>query len=78
MKWKCIRLPNCSAGKITAYGIVGSVLTDNESIFKVKVMVEKPAVEEILSRLAVLGHYVITPEVFHIFDHSTPSRGGEI
>lgn len=64
--------------KVSSYGIVDSVPTDDERIFKVKDMVEKPAVEEAPSRLAVLGRYVITPEIFRILDHTEPGRGGEI
>lgn len=64
--------------KVSAYGIVDSVPTDNERIFKVKDMVEKPAVELAPSRLAVLGRYVITPEIFRILDHTEPGCGGEI
>lgn len=41
-------------------------------------MVEKPAVEEAPSRLAVLGRYVITPEIFTILERTEPGRGGEI
>lgn len=64
--------------KVSAYGIVDSIPTDNKSIFKVKDMVEKPAVDEAPSRLAVLGRYVITPEIFRILDHTEPGKGGEI
>lgn len=64
--------------KVSAYGIVDSIPTDNERIFKVKDMVEKPAVEDAPSRLAVLGRYVITPEIFRILDHTEPGKGGEI
>lgn len=60
------------------YGIVASEATDNERIFKVNDMVEKPAVEEAPSRLAVLGRYVITPEIFTILERTAPGRGGEI
>ena len=41
-------------------------------------MVEKPAVEDAPSRLAVLGRYVITPEIFRILDYTAPGKGGEI
>ena len=41
-------------------------------------MVEKPAVEEAPSRLAVLGRYVITPEIFPILEKTEPGRGNEI
>ena len=64
--------------KVSAYGIVASEPTDNERIFKVNDMVEKPAVEDAPSRLAVLGRYIITPEIFRILDHTAPDKGGEI
>ncbi len=64
--------------KVSSYGIVRSTPTDNERIFHVKDMVEKPAVEEAPSRLAVLGRYVITPRIFEILEDTKPGRGGEI
>ena len=64
--------------KVSSYGIVDSEATDNERIFKVNDMVEKPAVAEAPSRLAVLGRYVITPEIFEILEHTAPGCGGEI
>lgn len=64
--------------KVSSYGIVASDVTDNSRIFKVKDMVEKPAIEDAPSRLAVLGRYVITPEIFRILDHTEPGKGGEI
>ena len=39
---------------------------------------EKPAVEVAPSRLAVLGRYVITPDIFRILVHTEPGKGGEI
>ena len=41
-------------------------------------MVEKPKIEEAPSRLAALGRYVITPDVFEILEHTKPGKGGEI
>lgn len=64
--------------KVSSYGIVASEATAAERIFKVTDMVEKPAVEEAPSRLAVLGRYVITPEIFSILERTEPGRGGEI
>ena len=54
--------------KVSAYGIVASEATDAERIYKVNDMVEKPAVEEAPSRLAVLGRYVITVSYNHTGD----------
>ena len=64
--------------KVSSYGIVASEATEDARIFKVNDMVEKPAVEEAASRLAVLGRYVITPEIFAILEQTAPGRGGEI
>ena len=64
--------------KVSSYGIVASEETVNERIFKVRDMVEKPKAEEAPSRLAVLGRYVITPEIFAILEQTAPGRGGEI
>ena len=41
-------------------------------------MVEKPSIEEAPSNMAVLGRYVITPEVFGILEETPPGRGNEI
>lgn len=64
--------------KVSSYGIVASQPTAEERTFTVNDMVEKPAVEEAPSRLAVLGRYVITPEVFAILEQTPPGRGNEI
>ena len=63
---------------MSSYGIVESEATNAERIFKVRDMVEKPKVEEAPSRLAVLGRYVITPEIFAILEQTKTGRGGEI
>ena len=41
-------------------------------------LIEKPAVEEAPSDLAVLGRYVLESEIFDILSHTAPGRGGEI
>ena len=63
---------------VSSYGIVSVQPTENALTFKVTDMVEKPLVEEAPSRLAVLGRYIITPEIFEILEHTPPGRGGEI
>lgn len=64
--------------KVSAYGIVAGEPTGEARTVKVNDMVEKPAVEETPSRLAVLGRYVITPEIFPILEKTEPGRGNEI
>lgn len=64
--------------KVSSYGIVASHATDEPRTFTVSDMVEKPAVEDAPSRWAVLGRYVINPEIFAILEKTEPGRGGEI
>ncbi len=59
------------------YGIVaGSQIS--ERIYKVDTLVEKPKVEEAPSNIAILGRYIITPEIFTELEQTTPGAGGEI
>ncbi len=64
--------------KVSSYGIVASEPTDEARTFVVTDMVEKPPVAEAPSRLAVLGRYVINPEIFPILEVTQPGRGNEI
>ena len=41
-------------------------------------LVEKPPAEEAPSNLAIMGRYVLTPEIFDCIDRVEPGRGGEI
>lgn len=64
--------------KVSAYGIVASQPTDDVRTFTVTDMVEKPKMEDAPSRLAVLGRYIINPEIFPILEETKPGRGNEI
>lgn len=64
--------------KVSSYGIVAGSQLDNHRILKVSDMVEKPNPEEAPSDLAVLGRYVITPQIFDILERTKPGKGGEI
>jgi UTP--glucose-1-phosphate uridylyltransferase len=59
------------------YGIIDPGRTDGR-LTEVKGMVEKPEPEVAPSRLAVIGRYVLLPEVFAILDRQKPGAGGEI
>lgn len=62
---------------VNKYGIVSGKALD-ERIFEVEDLVEKPAVDEAPSDLAILGRYVITPAIFEILEHTERGAGGEI
>jgi UTP--glucose-1-phosphate uridylyltransferase len=59
------------------YGIV-NVEKTKDSVYKVKGLLEKPSSEDAHSNLAVLGRYIINPQVFQILEKTPPKTGGEI
>jgi UTP--glucose-1-phosphate uridylyltransferase len=50
----------------------------NRRLIRVRDLVEKPAVEDAPSRYAVIGRYIITPEIFDILGATPPGASGEI
>lgn len=64
--------------QVSSYGIIDGVKTEDPDLVKVLDMIEKPSIEEAPSRIAALGRYVITPEIFKILEQTKPGKGGEI
>ena len=64
--------------QVSSYGIVAGEILDNPRLMHVSDMIEKPALAEAPSRMAVLGRYIISPEVFTLLDETQPGKGGEI
>ena len=64
--------------KVSSYGIVEPEGRVSERVWFVRDMVEKPSEEDAPSNLAVLGRYIIMPEIFDILEKTAPGRGGEI
>ncbi len=60
------------------YGIVAPKETLSERIVKLATMVEKPKPEDAPSNLAVLGRYVLEPQIFAYLKDQKPGAGGEI
>jgi UTP--glucose-1-phosphate uridylyltransferase len=62
---------------VSKYGIVsGEKIADR--LFTVDDLVEKPAPEDAPTNVAILGRYIITPEIFNILEHTGKGAGGEI
>ena len=63
--------------KVSSYGIVsGKPLADN--LYRVHGLVEKPSVDKAPSNLAVLGRYILTPDIFDILENTKPGVGNEV
>lgn len=63
--------------EVSRYGIIAAEET-SPGIYKVNSLVEKPAVNKAPSRLAIVGRYVLTPEIFECLADIAPGHGGEI
>lgn len=63
--------------QVSAYGVVaGDAIGDG--LYRVSEMVEKPSAEEAPSNLAVIGRYILTPDIFDIIRNTPPGRNGEV
>ncbi|GAA0367863.1 UTP--glucose-1-phosphate uridylyltransferase GalU [Bacillus horti] len=64
---------------VSKYGIVSPMGNQiEENVIHVNSLVEKPALEEAPSNFAIMGRYVLRPEIFDILENQEPGAGGEI
>jgi UTP--glucose-1-phosphate uridylyltransferase len=66
-----------SKSKVSSYGIVNPEPVKH-NLWRAVDLIEKPSIEEAPSQLAVLGRYIIEPEIFELLEQTEPGRGGEI
>jgi UTP--glucose-1-phosphate uridylyltransferase len=60
------------------YGIATVEATDEDDVVRVTGLVEKPDTGTALSSMAIIGRYVLRPEVFEVLENTPPGKGGEI
>lgn len=63
--------------EVSRYGIVDGKEISKQ-LYTINALVEKPAMEEAPSNLAIMGRYILTPRIFDILQNQTPGAGGEI
>jgi UTP--glucose-1-phosphate uridylyltransferase len=67
---------------ISAYGVVDAEPVSHhgggDRLYRIRNLVEKPKPEDAPSNLAIIGRYVLTPEVFHSLETIEPGSGGEL
>lgn len=73
-----IALMEVDPQQISSYGCADVTAVDGADYVTVNGLVEKPAVEDAPSNLAVIGRYVLHPRVFSVLEETAPGRGGEI
>src|SRR5882757_76191 len=72
-----VALLKVARSEISKYGIVDATAA-GPRLFELHGLVEKPAIEDAPSDFAIMGRYVVTPEVFELLAHGKPGAGGEI
>jgi len=78
-KYKCsiVAVEEIPAEDSNKYGVIaGDFIEDN--IVRVSDMVEKPDPKDAPSNLAIIGRYILTPDIFDIIRETKPGKGGEI
>ncbi len=78
-KYRCsiVAIEEVPSEEVQKYGVIaGSELEDG--VYVVSDMVEKPTPDEAPSNLAIIGRYILTPDIFDVIRHTAPGRGGEI
>jgi UTP--glucose-1-phosphate uridylyltransferase len=72
-----VAIEEVPADQTESYGIV-SGRDIAEGIFQIEEMVEKPKPEDAPSNLAIIGRYILTPDIFDLIRETPPGRNGEV
>ncbi|NIE76198.1 UTP--glucose-1-phosphate uridylyltransferase GalU [Pantoea sp. Tr-811] len=78
-KYRCsiVAIQEVDPQETNKYGVIaGEEIKDG--IFRVDAMVEKPKPEDAPSNLAIIGRYILTPDIFEKIEQTEPGKGGEI
>ena len=72
-----ISLEEVPKHKVERYGIIKGTEVEN-NVYNIEKLVEKPLAHQAPSNLAIMGRYVLTPDIFDKIDETEPGVGGEI
>lgn len=72
-----ILLEEVDPKKVSRYGIVGGTMLDSD-IVEIDQLIEKPALDQAPSNLAVAGRYILTPDIFDCIDQTPRGKNDEI
>jgi len=80
-KYQCsiVAIEEIPISQSNKYGIIsGNLIDDSNDIYRVTGMVEKPSPNDSPSNLAIIGRYILTPDIFEILRDIEPDSSGEI
>jgi len=78
-KYRCsvVAVEDVPIEEVAKYGVISGQLLDDGCI-RVERMVEKPAPQDAPSNLAIIGRYILPPDIFDILRNTPPGKNGEV
>ena len=78
-KCSVVAIEEVPIDQTSKYGIIaGNLVDETEDIYRVTDMIEKPESKDAPTNMAIIGRYILTPDIFNILKNTKPSKGGEI
>ena len=80
-KYRCsiVAIEEIPMEQTNKYGVIAGNLVDNTTdTYRVTDMVEKPNPKDAPTNMAIIGRYILTPDIFDIIRNTKPGKGGEI
>ncbi len=72
-----VALETVEESEVEKYGIIEGD-AEQEGLYRIRSLVEKPKAKDAPSRLGVIGRYILTPDIFDILETLAPGKGGEV
>ena len=80
-KYQCsiVAIEEVPMDQTNKYGVIAGNLVDRtDDTYRVTDMVEKPDPKDAPTNMAIIGRYILTPDIFNILRETKPGKGGEI
>ena len=80
-KYQCsvVAIEEVDPAETNKYGVIAGELVDGTSdTYRVSTMVEKPDPKDAPTNMAIIGRYILTPDIFDILRETKPGKGGEV
>ena len=80
-KYRCsiVAIEEVPMDQTNKYGVIAAnLIDDTDDTYRVIDMVEKPDPKDAPSNMAIIGRYILTPDIFDILRETKPGKGGEI
>jgi len=74
-----VAIEEVSMDEVNKYGVIdGELLPETSDTYRINTMVEKPNPDQAPTNLAIIGRYILTPEIFTVLENTKADKNGEI